>query len=57
MIDDRIKENILNNDMALTQLRNQGEKKGKSSLRKQGMKRVVNAQTSMQELFRVLGQE
>ena len=57
VIDDKIKQNILNNDMALTQLRNQGEKKGKSSLRKQGMKKVVNGQTSMQELFRVLGHE
>jgi type II secretory ATPase GspE/PulE/Tfp pilus assembly ATPase PilB-like protein len=43
--------------MALMQLRKQGEKKGKSSLRKQGMKKVVNGQTSMQELFRVLGHE
>jgi general secretion pathway protein E len=57
VIDDKIKQNILNNEVALSQLRKEGEKKGKSSLRKQGMKKVVSGTTSLQELFRVLGRD
>ena len=56
-IDDKIKQNILNNEVALSQLRKEGEKRGKSSLRKQGMRKVVSGDTSLQELGRVLGHD
>jgi general secretion pathway protein E len=55
VIDDKVKQNILSNEVALSQLRKEGEKKGKSSLHKQGMKKVVSGTTSFQELLRVLG--
>ncbi|MFA5783376.1 MAG: GspE/PulE family protein [Phycisphaerae bacterium] len=55
VIDETIKKNILNNEVALSQLRKEGSQRGKSSLRKQGMRKVVNGETSLQELMRVLG--
>jgi type II secretory ATPase GspE/PulE/Tfp pilus assembly ATPase PilB-like protein len=55
VIDDKVKNNILNNDVALSQLRREGEKKGKGNLRKQGLRKVVLGETSIQELARVLG--
>ena len=57
VMDDHIRQNILSNEVALSQLRKEGEKRGKSSLRKQGMRKVVSGETSLQELFRVLGRE
>jgi general secretion pathway protein E len=57
VIDDKVKQNILNNEVAISQLRKEGEKRGKSSLRKQGMRKVVSGTTSLQELMRVLGRD
>jgi len=56
-VDDKVRQNILSNEVALSQLRKEGVKKGKSSLRKQGMKKVVSGTTSLQELLRVLGRD
>jgi type II secretory ATPase GspE/PulE/Tfp pilus assembly ATPase PilB-like protein len=39
----------------MTQLRNEGDKKGKSNLKKQGLKKVVSGMTSLEELKRVVG--
>jgi type IV pilus assembly protein PilB len=55
LIDDNIKQNILNNKVALSQLRKTGEKRGKSNLQKQCLKKVVSGETSLEELSRVLG--
>ncbi len=57
VIDDKVKQNILNNEVAISQLRKEGKKRGKSSLRKQGMRKVVSGTTSLQELLRVLGRD
>ena len=57
VIDDTIKENILNNEVAMAELRKNGERKGKSNLQKQCLKKVVCGQTSIEELNRVLGHD
>ncbi len=56
-IDDNIRTNIFNNEVALSALRKVGEKKGKGNMRKQGLRYVVNQTSSVEELVRVLGQE
>jgi type II secretory ATPase GspE/PulE/Tfp pilus assembly ATPase PilB-like protein len=56
-MDDKIRQNILNNEVALAQLRKDGEKRGKSSLRKQAWKKIVDGTTSLHEMVRVLGVE
>lgn len=55
IIDDTIKQNILNNEVAMSELRKTGERKGKSNLQKQCLKKVVCGETSLDELNRVLG--
>jgi len=55
VIDDVIKQSILNNQVALSELRKTGDKKGKSNLQKQCLKKVVSGLTSLEELDRVLG--
>lgn len=54
-LDDRLKASIANNPTLLTELRREGDKKGKSNLQKQGLKAVTSSITSLQELKRVLG--
>ena len=54
-LDDRLKASITNNPTLLTELRREGDKKGKSNLQKQGLKAVTSSITSLKELKRVLG--
>jgi general secretion pathway protein E len=54
-LDDRLKASIANNPTLLTQLRKEGDKKGKSNLQKQGLKTATSSITSLEELKRVLG--
>jgi len=55
VLDDRLKAKIANNVLSLTQLRQDGDKKGKSNLWKQGLRMVVSGITSFEELRRVVG--
>jgi len=55
IIDDTIRQNILNNEVALSELRKYGDKKGKSNLQKQCLKNVVSGLVSLEEFGRVLG--
>ena len=55
VLDDKLKAQIANNQLSMTQLRKEGEKKGRSNLKKQGLKRVVSGITSLKELKRVVG--
>ncbi len=54
-LDDRLKASIANNPTLLTELRREGDKKGKSNMQKQGLKAVTSSITSLEELKRVLG--
>jgi general secretion pathway protein E len=54
-LDDELKSNIANNKLSVTTLKKEGDKKGKSNLRKQGLKIVVSGITSLEELKRVVG--
>ncbi|MBN2456035.1 MAG: type II/IV secretion system protein [Sedimentisphaerales bacterium] len=55
VIDDKLKDIIANQQLSLTVLRKDGDKKGKSNLYKQGLKKVVSGMTSFEELKRVVG--
>ncbi|UCC22823.1 MAG: Flp pilus assembly complex ATPase component TadA, partial [Planctomycetota bacterium] len=55
VLDNKLKAQIANNQLSMTQLRNEGDKKGKSNLKKQGLKKVVSGMTSLEELKRVVG--
>jgi len=55
LLNDQMKEEIANNKILITELRKSGDKKGKSNLYKQGLKKVVSGITSLQELKRVVG--
>jgi type II secretory ATPase GspE/PulE/Tfp pilus assembly ATPase PilB-like protein len=55
ILDDELKANIANNKLSVTQLKKEGDKKGKSNLRKQGLRTVVSGMTSLEELKRVIG--
>jgi len=55
VLDDRLKAKIANNELSINQLRKDGDKKGKSSLWKQGLKLVLSGITSFEELKRVAG--
>ena len=54
-LDSELKSNIANNKLSITQLKTEGDKKGRSNLRKQGLKAVVSGITSLEELKRVIG--
>jgi type II secretory ATPase GspE/PulE/Tfp pilus assembly ATPase PilB-like protein len=54
-LDSELKSNIANNKLSITQLKTEGDKKGRSNLRKQGLKAVVSGITSLDELKRVIG--
>jgi type II secretory ATPase GspE/PulE/Tfp pilus assembly ATPase PilB-like protein len=55
VLTDELKTDIANNKLSVTQLKKEGDKKGKSNLRKQGLKLVVSGVTSLEELKRVIG--
>jgi len=50
-----LKASIANNQLSITQLKKDGDKKGKSNLQKQGLRVVVSGVTSLEELKRVVG--
>jgi len=54
-LDDKLKAAIANNELSIVQLRKDGDKRGKSNLQKQGLRKVVSGITSLEELNRVLG--
>jgi type II secretory ATPase GspE/PulE/Tfp pilus assembly ATPase PilB-like protein len=54
-LNNELKSDIANNKLSITQLKTEGDKKGRSNLRKQGLKTVVSGITSLEELKRVLG--
>ena len=54
-IDDNLRTLISNEKLDIGQLRKGGDEKGKSNLKKQGLKNVVSGVTSLDELKRVLG--
>ncbi len=55
ILDNELKADIANNKLSVTQLRKDGEKRGKSNLQKQGLRNVVSGITSLKELKRVVG--
>jgi general secretion pathway protein E len=55
VLSDELKTDIANNKLSVTQLKKDGDKKGKSNLRKQGLRIVVSGMTSLEELKRVIG--
>ncbi len=54
-LDDNLKAGIANDTLSITQLRKDGDVRGKSNLQKQGLKIAVSGITSMEELKRVVG--
>jgi len=54
-LDDNLRSLIANEKLDIGQLRQSGDEKGKSNLKKQGLKKVVSGITSLEELKRVLG--
>ena len=55
LLDDALKASIAKSDLLTTQLRKEGDKRGKSNLQKEGLKKVVSGITSLEELRRVIG--
>jgi type II secretory ATPase GspE/PulE/Tfp pilus assembly ATPase PilB-like protein len=55
VFDNQLKASIANNELLITQLKEDGDKKGKSNMQKQGLKKVVSGITSLEELKRVVG--
>jgi len=55
LFDDKLKAAVVHNELLMTEMRTDGDKKGRSSLRKQGLKKVVTGITSLEELKRVVG--
>lgn len=55
VFDEKLKNDIANNTISITNLKQQGEHKGRSNLQKHGLQKVVMGLTSLEELKRVLG--
>jgi type II secretory ATPase GspE/PulE/Tfp pilus assembly ATPase PilB-like protein len=55
ILDDALKASITNNTLPVTELRKEGDHRGKSNLQKQGLLKVVTGVTSLEELARVVG--
>jgi len=55
ILDNNLKANIANNTLSIELLRKEGDKRGKSNLQKQGLKKVVSGITSLEELKRAVG--
>jgi type II secretory ATPase GspE/PulE/Tfp pilus assembly ATPase PilB-like protein len=55
VLNDELKADIANNKLSITQLKKEGDKKGRSNLRKQGLRTVVSGITSLEELKRAIG--
>jgi type II secretory ATPase GspE/PulE/Tfp pilus assembly ATPase PilB-like protein len=55
IVTEELKADIASSKSLIEKLRGEGDKKGTSSLRKQGMKKVVSGVTSLAEIKRVVG--
>jgi type II secretory ATPase GspE/PulE/Tfp pilus assembly ATPase PilB-like protein len=55
VLDDALKASITNNSLPVTQLRNEGDQRGKSNLQKQALLKVVTGVSSLEEMTRVVG--
>lgn len=55
VLDSELKANIANNKLSINQLKKEGDKRGRSNLKKQGLRNVVSGVTSLEELKRVIG--
>ncbi|MHC4293694.1 MAG: GspE/PulE family protein [Planctomycetota bacterium] len=55
VLTDEVKNQIVNNQALIEEMRKGGDKKGQSNLFKQGLKKVVSGETSINELKRVVG--
>jgi type II secretory ATPase GspE/PulE/Tfp pilus assembly ATPase PilB-like protein len=55
VLDDKLKAQIADNKLPVDQLRQEGDKRGKSNLWKQGLKTAVSGMTSFEEIKRVIG--
>ena len=55
MLDDALKASITNNTLPLTELRKEGDQRGRSNLQKQALLKVVTGLSSLEELNRVVG--
>jgi type II secretory ATPase GspE/PulE/Tfp pilus assembly ATPase PilB-like protein len=55
LFDDKLKAAVAHNEPLIDEMRKEGDKKGRSNLQKQGLKKVVSGITSLEELKRVVG--
>ncbi|MCJ7776889.1 MAG: GspE/PulE family protein [Sedimentisphaerales bacterium] len=55
IFDDKQKDAVAHNESLITEMRKDGDKRGRSSLQKEGLKKVVDGITSLEELKRVVG--
>jgi general secretion pathway protein E len=55
VFDSVLKADIMNNQLFLNDLKKEGERKGKSNLQKEALRKVVTGVTSLEELRRVVG--
>ena len=55
LFDDKLKAAVAHNESLIAEMRKDGDKKGRSSLQKEGLKKVVDGITSLEELKRVVG--
>jgi type II secretory ATPase GspE/PulE/Tfp pilus assembly ATPase PilB-like protein len=55
LFDDKLKAAVAHNESLVDEMRKEGDKKGKSTLQKEGLKKVVTGITSFEELKRVVG--
>jgi len=55
VLDDSLKAAIANSKLSITELRKDGDQKGRSNLHKLGLQKVVSSITSLEELKRVVG--
>jgi type II secretory ATPase GspE/PulE/Tfp pilus assembly ATPase PilB-like protein len=55
IVTDQLKHNIANNELLISEMRKNGDRKGQSNLHKQGLRKVVSGLTSLAELKRVVG--
>jgi type II secretory ATPase GspE/PulE/Tfp pilus assembly ATPase PilB-like protein len=55
VIDTKLKESIANNKLPIEEMKTEGNKRGISNLRKEGLRKVLSGITSLEELQRVIG--
>jgi type II secretory ATPase GspE/PulE/Tfp pilus assembly ATPase PilB-like protein len=55
VLDNVLKSEIMNNQLFLADLKKEGDRRGKSNLQKEGLRKVVTGVTSLEELKRVVG--